>query len=137
MEALVDGGDFLVLAACRVVEGGGSEGNERGGISKLAPAHRRGLDGCAGGKEVADIVCIGRRKENTPVRDALDNALRGQPSEGLAEGIARAVKALGRLDLAELLARLELAGGDGLAQLGGDRLGKHDHNCTKKLCTSH
>ena len=84
-----------------------------------------------------DVVCIGRRKEYASVGDALDDALRGKSGERLAEGIARAVKALGRLDLAELLARLKLAGGDGLAQLGGDRLGKHDHNCTKKLCTSH
>lgn len=101
------------------------------GIGKSAPAHRRRFDGCAGGKEVADIVCVGRGEEDAAIGDALDNALRGKPGEGLAEGIARAVKAFGRFDLAELLARLKLAGGDGLAQLGGDRLGKHDHNCTK------
>lgn len=41
VEALVNGGDFLVVIVTCVVKGGGGEGDERGGITKRAPTARQ------------------------------------------------------------------------------------------------
>src|SRR5699024_6393247 len=82
--------------------------------------------------EVFDILRIRNGDKDSAVRNTLDESFRRQFRKRLPQGIAGALEAFRSLDFAELLARLELSGGDRITDRCCDGLRKHRRSVTNR-----